>query len=382
MGKPWSVPPSNFFGFPEHGRFRVNTLPTTPFGKPWADILIKPENFLQCKGASIALCYYSGPDAPATADSLATPCEVAPGGKIANCTCYEIPAGPTYMVDINAILNLDVYLATVKACGHDGGRCVPNGPTTAPVCDAINANRLIPGADLISTFSLYLERDYPTLNGLTCKNAPYAGCMTAPCKRGETETIDPATGLPLVQCACPIWTGDYQVGYPNGNACALGGNNVWSAAFSPLQELLPPPPPPPHHCWPDTFGDTACPLLMPKPPVLPVPPPNVDCKEVCGEYRKSSYFGVEVGFTCDATLCTASSDPLLVHQACAGLANSSVTEILKLEIEVGRSCAASQICGCVPTPATNREIFRLNARQRELGIATQCDLNGTLCGSP
>jgi hypothetical protein len=71
-----------------------------------------------------------------------------------------------------------------------------------------------------------------------------------------------------------------------------------------------------------------------------------------------------------------------VNQACAGLANSSVSEILKLEVEVGYSCAASQICGCTPTPMTNKEIFRLNAEQRARGIATQCDLNGTLCGQP
>jgi hypothetical protein len=374
--------PFNFLEFTAGQRFRLNTLQTTPFGKAWADILVKPENFLQCKGASIALCYYSGPETPASPGGLATPCKLLPGEGIADCTCYEIPAGPTYLVDINAILNLDVYLETVKACGHDGARCKPNGNITAPVCDAINQNTLIPGADLISTFSLYLESVYPTSNGLTCNKAPYAGCMTAPCRRGETEVVDPVTGLPLVQCACPIWSGEYQVGFPNGNACALGGNNVWSAAFAPLQQLLPPPPPPQQHCWPDTFGASACPLLLPNPPFIPPPPPNVSCKDVCSEYKKSSHFGVEIGFTCDATLCTASSDPFLVNQACAGLTNSSVSEILKLEVEVGYSCAASQICGCTPTTMTNKEIFRLNAEQRARGIATQCDLNGTLCGQP
>ena len=34
---------------------------TTPFGPPAADVLIHPSNFLACKGAKIALCYYSGP---------------------------------------------------------------------------------------------------------------------------------------------------------------------------------------------------------------------------------------------------------------------------------------------------------------------------------
>jgi len=373
--------PFSFLEFTGSQRFRLNTLQTTPFGRAWADILVKPENFLQCKGASIALCYYSGPETPASSGALATPCTLLPGGNIANCTCYEIPAGPTYLVDINAILNLDVYLETVKVCGQDGGGCQPRGAATAPVCDAINRNTLIPGADLISTFSLYLESRYQTANGLTCDSGPYAGCMTAPCKRSEPEEVDPVTGLPLVNCACPIATGKYQVGYPNGNACTLGGKNVWSAAYAPLQAMLPPPPPP-SGCWPDTFGNSACPILLPKPPSVPAVPSNVSCKQVCGEYRNSSNFGVEVGFTCDATLCTASSDPYLVHQACAGLENSKISEILKLEVAVGKSCAASQICGCSPTKQTSKQIFRFNVEQQVRGIATQCDLNGTLCGEP
>jgi hypothetical protein len=90
---------------------------------------------------------------------------------------------------------------------------------------------------------------------------------------------------------------------------------------------------------------------------------------------------VEIGFTCDATLCTATmGDPGLVQQACSGLQNSSVSEILKLETEVGFSCAASQICGCQPNKKTNAEIFILDEAQRERNIVPQCDLNGTLCG--
>jgi|SRR5215470_12333601 len=67
--------------------FTLNTCMTTPYGPPWANILLKPENFLECRGTSIALCYYSGPE------SSVTPCELEPGGAIANCTCYEIPPG-------------------------------------------------------------------------------------------------------------------------------------------------------------------------------------------------------------------------------------------------------------------------------------------------
>jgi hypothetical protein len=209
--------------------FRLNTLPTTPYGPPWADIITQPSNFLECKGTAIALCYYSGP-------GPTTPC--TPDGRgIANCTCYEIPSGQPYLVDINAILNHDVYLKTVAKCGKQGENCRPTGPLEAPVCEAINNNTLIPGADLISTFSLYLEKKAITekdkeffIAPTLCPTASYAGCMTAPCKR--TGKTDPNTGLPLVRCGCPRHTGPYQVGtkIPQ-KECVLGGNYVWSAAY-------------------------------------------------------------------------------------------------------------------------------------------------------
>ena len=128
--------------------FKLNTLPTTAYGPPWADIVKQPSNMLACdskKGSPIALCYYSGP-------GPTTPCNLD-GLGIANCTCYEIPSGQPYFVDINAILNRDVYLKTVATCGKEGQNCRPTGPTQAPVCDAIDNNTLIPGADLILTFS-------------------------------------------------------------------------------------------------------------------------------------------------------------------------------------------------------------------------------------
>jgi len=220
----------DFGRYTQNKPFKLNTLPTTKYGPPWADILVQSSNFLECEGAPIALCYYSGPGptAPCTMDGLG----------IANCTCYEIPKGHPYLVDINAILNRDVYLKTVAACGKDGSRCQPTGSIKAPVCDAINNNTLIPGADLISTFSLYLEKEavvkkekeffiVPT----NCPTAAYAGCMTAPCKR--TGKTDPNTGLPLVQCGCPTYTGPYQVGtHIDKDQCVLEGNHVWSAAYN------------------------------------------------------------------------------------------------------------------------------------------------------
>lgn len=221
---PASSPAATFdFGqYTGNKSFKLNTLPTTSYGPAWADILIEKSNFVECKGASIALCYYSGP-------GPTTPCTID-GGNLANCTCYQIPSGQPYFVDINAILNLDVYLETVKDCGKDGSKCKPTGSIEAPVCEAINNNTLIPGADLVSTFSTYLEKQIK-IDPTTCSTpAAYAGCMTAPCK--QTGKTDPTTGLPLVQCGCPTFTGPYQVGTKiQQDQCVLGGNNIWSAAY-------------------------------------------------------------------------------------------------------------------------------------------------------
>jgi hypothetical protein len=222
--KPSTKATFDFTRYTGNEPFRLNTLPTTPYGPPWADVVTEKSNFVECKGASIALCYYSGPGptAPCTVDGLG----------IANCTCFEIPSGQPYLVDINAILNLDVYLKTVARCGKNGSKCRPAGSIEAPVCQAINNNTLIPGADLISTFSLYLEKQIP-VHPTTCATpAPYAGCMTAPCKR--TGKTDPNTGLPLVQCGCPTFTGPYQVGTQvSQDQCVLNGNYIWSAAYQP-----------------------------------------------------------------------------------------------------------------------------------------------------
>src|SRR5580765_8236610 len=51
----------DFNRYTENKPFRLNTLPTTPFGPPWADVIMRKENFVACEGAAIALCYYSGP---------------------------------------------------------------------------------------------------------------------------------------------------------------------------------------------------------------------------------------------------------------------------------------------------------------------------------
>jgi len=368
-GTPWTL--SNA-GFVETAtaprRFRLNTLETTPGAPAWANIILEPSNFLMCKGASIALCYYSGPEGT-------TPCELRPDGKIADCTCYKVPEGAPYFVDINAILNLDVYLETVNVCGSDGSGCLPTSPTPAPVCRSINENALIPRADLISTFSLALTSEMH-IRQTTCGASPYAGCMTAPCT--ETGDTDPVTGLALVSCACPVYDGAFQVGQTiPTDQCVLGDNLVWSAAYAPNGKTFPTPP----TCIPDAPGMNGCPLLAPNPPVIPAVPSQISCSDVCSEYGKSNQHGVEVGYTCDATLCTASIDDVdLVASGCGGLAKHSLSAIIALETAVGYSCSASQICGCTPKKKTAETIFELNARQRDRGIVPQCDVNGTLCG--
>jgi hypothetical protein len=208
--------------------FKLNTLPTTPYGPAWADITVEKSNMLECKGASIALCYYSGP-------GPTTPCNLESGGDLANCTCYAIPKGQPYHVLINAILNLDVYLKTVAVCGKDGSKCKPTGSIEAPVCEAINNGTFMAGADMISTFSLYLEKQMPIAPTTCATPAAYAGCMTAPCK--QTGKTDPNTGLPLIQCGCPTYTGPYQVGTKiSQDQCVLGGTSIWSAAYQPPKQ--------------------------------------------------------------------------------------------------------------------------------------------------
>jgi hypothetical protein len=108
----------------------------------------------------------------------------------------------------------------------------------------------------------------------------------------------------------------------------------------------------------------------------------VSCNEVCKEYKQSNQKGVEVGYTCDAALCTAKArDFHIVAEACDGLGKGSLGEILKLEIAVGYSCSASQLCGCEPKKKTNEEIWRLNKAQIDAGIVPQCGQNATLCGT-
>ncbi|KRT65146.1 MAG: hypothetical protein XU11_C0034G0009 [Candidatus Dadabacteria bacterium CSP1-2] len=337
--------------------FIPNNMMTTPYGPAFADIVLVPSNFLPCKGGPFALCYYSGPE-PET-------CVITEDGKFARCKCFEFAYGK-YFVDINAILDTEIYLETIAECGLEGSMCQETNQ--APVCESINSGEFIPGADSVSTFSFECIPE----EGIGLTNCPqdlYAGCMTAPCIKTDEEGI--------VDCLCPTFAGPYQIGL-NNQTCDIGPELVWSAAFNPNAggKTFPTPP----GCIPDAPVDAGgCPLL---PEDIPLPPNNIDCEEVCQEYEScQNSKGVELGFTCDATLCTSTcNDRGLVGEACSGLESCDVSEIIKLEEEVGCSCCASQICGCEPNGKTEEAVFELNEKQRERGITPQCDINGTLCG--
>lgn len=348
--------------------FPFNDTMTTDFGPAFADILLEPTNFLPCVGGPYALCYYSGPETET--------CVVAPGGGFANCKCFEIPYG-LYFVDINAILNLNIYIDTIEQCGTDGSMC--QLPNSAPVCTNINDGTFIPGTDMISTFSF----DCIPSEGIGNTNCPqdqdmqslYAGCMTAPCTRTAEEGI--------VNCLCPTFDGPYQIGL-NNQSCNLGSDNlgsdmVWSAAFNP-NDTGTTPTPPTDGCFPDAPESLGgCPLIT---DAIPAPPPIIDCSDVCQEYEDcQDSNGIELGYTCDATLCTSQCNGRdIVGDACSGLQACPVTAIIALEVAAGCSCCASQICGCDANSATEQMIFDLNMEQRTSDIVPQCDLNGTLCG--
>ena len=352
---------------------------TTPFGPAYANILLTGSNFLPCRGGPFALCYYSGPSS-GTEDLS---CKLTPNGLYANCNCFNIPYG-VYFVDINGILNHSVYESTVAQCGIDGSLCATMN--SAPVCQSINQGTLIPGTSLFSAFSF----DCIPTDGIGqtgCTQAPYAGCMTAPCFK---------TGNPgIVQCSCPVFNGPYQVGQ-NNQACTLGDDLVWSAAYAPPPPVAPviassgpaegPAPatvPSPGTCLPDAPGSAGCPLYVPGTTTLP-PDSGVDCAKVCNEYRTCQQTGgVQTGYTCDATLCTDEcNDRNLVGTACSGLSKCDVSEIIKAETSAECSCCASQLCGCNPDAKTNTAIAVLDQQQRDRGVQPQCDINGTLCGSP
>ncbi len=342
------------------GSFPLNRLLTTPYGPSWANVVLQPQDFVTCFGP-YALCFYAD-------------CTVLPDG-VSVCPCFEWYG--TNFVDINAIMNLDSYLATKSQCDADPNICrQPNG---AQVCADLITGSFLPSAQRFSTFSFYRAEQEP-IGSTDCADeaGPYAGCMTAPCFGPALP--DPSGRAATIQCECPIWDGPFQLGKDDLTCDA--SPKVWSAAYNPN----PPSPDPCDRvsgaCIPDApYDECGCPLFDPGQTVLP-PDSGVDCNVVCQEYAGCVRDpDIQLGFTCDATLCT-SRDHDLVFDACLGLERCALTEIFKAESAAGCSCCASQLCGCTPNLPTDARIARLNTRERATGDTPQCDINGTLCGAP
>jgi len=168
--------------------------------------------FLACS-TQFALCFHSG--APPL------PCTLSGDGRSANCQCPVL--NETNYTLITAILNYPIYLSTVQACGSDGAGCATTD--SAPVCNSLNDGALIPGADVISTFDTESESELvsggsPVTN---CPKAPYAACMTAPCKLNK----DGSTAT----CKCPVFYGKFQL--INDTQCSLSGGLIPSASYNP-----------------------------------------------------------------------------------------------------------------------------------------------------
>jgi hypothetical protein len=188
---------------------------TTNFGPAYRDTLESIDELLPCTG-KFALCFHSG--------AAPMRCTLSPDGTWADCKC-TVQSDLNYTLE-TAILNYPVYLKTVKQCTESG--C--EEPDDAPVCSQLTRGRLIPGADVISTFDTDSHdaiadalAEGPSAV-LQCPKGPYAACMTAPCKLNADGTT--------AQCKCPVFYGKYQLVGPDA-VCDLGGNLVPSSSYSP-----------------------------------------------------------------------------------------------------------------------------------------------------
>lgn len=347
------------------GSFPLNTQETTTYGYAWADVTTSTSDWITCFGP-YALCYYAN-------------CTESPGsgGTVADCSCF-VSFGTNY-VDINAILNDDVYNETKAFCDSNPEEC--KKPNQAPVCASLASGEFMAGADRFSTFSFYRAAQEP-IGSTSCVNQPglYAGCMTAPCFDPTSAGTDANTTM--IECQCPTFNGPFQVGMDN-----LSCDNspmIYSAAY----DAATPPSNPCDMidgCVPDAPADSCgCPLETPGVTTIPAGS-DVNCTTVCEEYNTCFGAGattsdIQVGYTCDATICTSTDADLLIT-ACNGLQNCNLSEIFKAEKAAGCSCCASQLCNCTASTATQNKILILNQAQRANGETPQCDTNGTLCGS-
>jgi hypothetical protein len=243
--------------------FELTNCWTTIYGPAQADVIVVPPNaavkaatsspnMLSCQGGAYALCFFSGPPA-GIAGGQPLPCVLRPDGKTADCTCQYYGSG-TYYVDMNGILSLGAYYQTVSQCGPEGGGCLnivncppgtqcPGSPSQAQVCTSINNQSLgssppsfYPQIQAISTFSFAMSP--PKGNYALAKDPPackgqYAGCMTAACRFADGSAPSSHQDGDPIQCECPVYNGDYQVG-AQGQSCTIpsqnGKNYVWSAS--------------------------------------------------------------------------------------------------------------------------------------------------------
>ena len=186
---------------------------TTDYGPAYRDTVLAADDIVPCNGP-FALCFTSGPEP--------LPCVPTADGRFANCTCTP-HTGLNFGV-MSAILNYEVWLDTVSFCSSNDCSI----PDAAPVCAAIKSGKLIKGADLISTFDPSSRQAIiDILQGqkpLVCPKAPYAACMTAPCKQKKGEN-------PV--CSCPVFNGVFQLPTP-GATCDPGDNLIPSSSFSPI----------------------------------------------------------------------------------------------------------------------------------------------------
>jgi hypothetical protein len=189
---------------------------TTNYGPAYRDTVVDPEtNFLTCT-SKFALCFQSG--------AKPLPCKLSKDGRSATCTC-TVGDGLNFVL-ITAILNRQVYEKTVKTCYADGSNCT--APNDAPVCKFLDKGKLIPGAQLISTFD---PTSTSSIQDLAAGGAgkptnctgPFAGCMTAPCRFTKDG---------LAECTCPVFWGRFQL-IGEDAQCDLGGDLVPSASYTP-----------------------------------------------------------------------------------------------------------------------------------------------------
>jgi hypothetical protein len=196
---------------------------TTNYGPAYRDTSEQASQLLACT-TKFALCFHSGPEP--------YPCKLTPNKRSAKCQC-TVATETNYTV-ITSILNYPVYLKTVQVCGADGSGC-PNAGD-APVCKFLEKGKLIPGADVISTFDITSHNE--VLDALatgpsaitSCEKAPYAACMTAPCHLNADGTT--------ATCKCPVFYGKFNL-IGAGAQCSLGGNLVPSAAYYPALDENP-----------------------------------------------------------------------------------------------------------------------------------------------